>query len=107
MIGSLSAASPDAIFNIGEAIFWMVIAVVVAWQARTAAPAVRLIGYVLAVAFVAFAGTDIVESRTGAWYRPWWLLVYNAACLAVIAGCFLRYRAVKAAQKVASDDAPA
>jgi len=37
-----------------------------------------------AVAFLAFAGTDLVEMQTGAWWRPWWLLVWKAACVGVL-----------------------
>jgi hypothetical protein len=31
--------------------------------------------------FLAFAGSDAVELTTGAWWRPWWLLVWKAACI--------------------------
>lgn len=31
--------------------------------------------------FLAFAGSDAVELTTGAWWRPWWLLVWKAACV--------------------------
>jgi len=34
-----------------------------------------------AILFVAFAGSDIVELHTGAWWRPWWLLCWKGACL--------------------------
>jgi len=34
-----------------------------------------------AVAFVAFGGSDVVESFTGAWWRPWWLFAWKAACV--------------------------
>ena len=86
---------PHAVFNIAEAIFWVVLAVIVALRARAAHPALRRLAWFVAAAFFAFAGTDLVESRTGAWYRPWWLLAYNAACLAVIVGCYARYLVVK------------
>lgn len=78
--------------NIAEAIFWVVLALVIAVRSRGAPPALRPIGYVAAVAFFAFAGTDLVEAQSGAWYRPWWLLVYNAVCVTVIAGCLWQYR---------------
>ena len=32
--------------------------------------------------FLAFAGSDAVELTTGAWWRPWWLLAWKAACMA-------------------------
>ncbi len=30
--------------------------------------------------FFIFAATDWVELQTGAWWRPWWLLVWKASC---------------------------
>ena len=32
--------------------------------------------------FLAFAGSDAMELTTGAWWRPWRLLVWKAACIA-------------------------
>lgn len=34
--------------------------------------------------FLIFGASDWVESHTGAWYRPWWLLVWKGLCLAVL-----------------------
>ncbi len=31
--------------------------------------------------FIAFGISDFVEIHTGAWWRPWWLLGWKAACL--------------------------
>lgn len=86
-----------ATFNVAEAVFWVVLAVVIAVRARFSHPALRRLGFLVAFAFFAFAGTDLIEAKTGAWYRPLWLLGYNAACLAVIAGCFVRYLFVRRA----------
>lgn len=36
-----------------------------------------------AITFIAFGFSDIVEARTGAWWRPWWLLVWKGACVLV------------------------
>jgi len=38
----------------------------------------------LAVVFIAFGVSDVVEARTGAWWRPWWLLAWKAACVGVL-----------------------
>ena len=50
---------------------------------------------VLTIALVAFGLSDLVEATTGAWWWPWWLLVWKAACvLAIIhAIASARYRA--------------
>ena len=34
-----------------------------------------------AVTFVAFGWSDVVEAHTGAWWRPWWLLVWKGLCV--------------------------
>ena len=39
---------------------------------------------VLAAALVIFGLSDVVEVRTGAWSRPWWLLVWTGVCLVTI-----------------------
>ena len=85
---------PHAIFNVAEAVFWLVLAVIVAMRVRLAHPSSRRLGYLSAAAFLAFAGTDLVEAKTGEWYRPLWLLGYNAACVALLLGCYLQYLAV-------------
>ena len=38
-----------------------------------------------------FGGSDLVEARTGAWWKPWWLFVWKAACVALLFFGFLRY----------------
>ena len=38
---------------------------------------------VVAITFLAFGGSDVVEAHTGAWWRPWWLLVWKGICLVV------------------------
>ncbi len=38
----------------------------------------------LTIALLGFGVSDIVEVRTGAWYRPWWLLAWKATCVLLI-----------------------
>ncbi|MFO0838632.1 MAG: hypothetical protein U1D55_08875 [Phycisphaerae bacterium] len=40
---------------------------------------------IVASTLVVFGVSDLVEAHTGAWWRPWWLLTWKAACLAVLA----------------------
>ena len=58
--------------NVVEAALWVVVAgiVLVKWRHKTAA-------FVL----VAFGISDLVETQTGAWYEPPWLLAWKAACV--------------------------
>jgi len=41
-------------------------------------------GVILGVTLVVFGVSDWVEAHTGAWYRPWWLLAWKAACVLVL-----------------------
>jgi hypothetical protein len=40
----------------------------------------------VACVLVAFGFSDVVEIQTGAWWRPWWLLVWKGACLLAMLG---------------------
>lgn len=82
------------IFNLCEAVVWVTIAFTLAWRSSSAHPSLQRVGYVAAAAFFVFAGTDLIEAKTGAWYRPLGLLLYNAVCLTVIVYCYWQYRAI-------------
>ena len=73
-----------AAFNGGEAALWFVMA------AAAAVPGGRLPlttrwQRVLVVALAAFGVSDLIEMRTGAWWRPPGLLVLKGSCLAAFA----------------------
>ncbi len=67
--------------NYIEAGFWSsfgVVATLGLWrQARRLTPFSLIAGSVL----ILFGLSDLVEARTGAWWRPWWLLLWKAVCL--------------------------
>lgn len=70
--------------NYAEAALWVIVAPLAfkaAWDRRH-----RLAAVVLAVTLVAFGVSDIVESTTGAWWRPWWLLAWKTLCVIVLVG---------------------
>jgi hypothetical protein len=79
-------------FDAIEAVLWVIIGIAVLVRSRNASGRLRHVGLVAGLAFFAFAGTDLVELRTGAWYRPWWLLVYNVLCVTTLAVCYGVYR---------------
>jgi catechol 2,3-dioxygenase-like lactoylglutathione lyase family enzyme len=68
--------------NLLEAALWAVLAsTLVVWAVRESGRR-RLWGG-LASALLMFSVSDIIESQTGAWWRPLWLLTMKAGCLAV------------------------
>ena len=73
-----------------EAVLWIAIAVAVLFVAMRR-PHIGLDCVVAAVAFALFGVSDIVETTTGAWWRPWWLLVWKSACLATFLWLLKRY----------------
>lgn len=75
--------------NYAEAGLWIAIAGVVLLRNRSPA------ALVLSGALAAFGVSDIVETHTGAWYRPWWLLVWKALCVVVIVSSAIALRRPK------------
>jgi ABC-type iron transport system FetAB permease component len=76
--------------NLIEAVVWAVLAVVVVGYTTRAARAWRPTLVVLALTMLVFGASDVVESRTGAWWRPWWLFVWKALCVVALLVGFLR-----------------
>lgn len=84
MIASLHSTG-----NYWEAGFWGVTALGFAIASvRRSARARRLL-VIAALTLAVFGGSDLVEVHTGAWWRPWWLLVWKALC---VGGLVLLYR---------------
>ena len=49
----------------------------------------------MAIAFFFFGISDVIEARTGAWWRPLWLLVLKGACVIVLLVGFRNYYRIK------------
>jgi len=88
------AGKAVATFNFVEALFWL------AMSAGFLRRAVLRKGdgggtfCVAAVLFFFFGLSDFVEVGTGAWWRPWWLFAWKAACLVGLVSIYVRYRLV-------------
>jgi hypothetical protein len=80
-------------FNALEAGLWMTFALITALlggRVRGMTPRLRIL---LAVSFLAFGISDLIEISTGAWWRPPGLLAYKGVCLLGIGGgCLLLWR---------------
>ena len=77
--------------NLIEAGVWFLCGAALLWKTFTTERCLRSTLLMLVVALFVFGGSDIVESRTGAWWRPWWLFVWKAACVVVLLVGFWRY----------------
>jgi hypothetical protein len=62
--------------NLFEAGLWFVVALLMVFRFKHIP---------LAVMFAMFGISDIIETQTGAWYRPWWLLLLKTFCVLGIA----------------------
>ena len=93
--------------NLLEAVLWVGIALtLLAWAIRESGRRRRL-WRILAAAFLVFAVSDVIESQTGAWWRPLWLLALKAACIAVFLYGAREYRNIcRAADSPPPDAAP-
>ncbi len=71
------------LLNVIEAGVWILIGIVcllsalrIGWSRRQR--------WIAAGVFVLFGISDLVETLTGTWWRPWWLLVWKIGCIALI-----------------------
>jgi hypothetical protein len=74
-----------------EAIVWLVLALALGVHAFFREKRLRPTLLFLAAMIVVFGVSDLVEAETGAWWRPWWLLVWKGSCLLLMLAAFLRY----------------
>ena len=74
-----------------EAGLWLVIAVGMAIAAVYQRGVVRRDCLIAGITFAIFGGSDVVEATTGAWWRPWWLFAWKAACVLGLLVLLVRY----------------
>lgn len=64
--------------NYVEAAIWIVIGFFLYWGSKkTAVRYPRTDVVALSILFVAFGVSDVFEVHSGAWWRPWWLLLWK------------------------------
>ena len=82
---SITLSAADSFFQTGnyaEAVLWMIVAAVFAVYAIRTRGAARRRCLIAILLFLFFGLSDVVEVQTGAWWRPWWLFAWKAACVA-------------------------
>ncbi len=88
-------------FNYIESVLWFIIAMglLVHSFKLGKSDAYFKICLIASVAFVAFGVSDIIEAQTGAWWRPFSLLVLKASCVVTFVLCFFKYKKLQGAKK--------
>ncbi len=75
--------------NFFEGFFWIAIGLCFAESLRR--PGLRKAKLIATLNFIAFGLSDFVEYHTGAWWRPWWLLLWKAVCVCILMVQFIGY----------------
>jgi len=81
--------------NLLEAVLWLLFAGVFSVLGWRACGRKRRLFTVLAAAFVLFGCSDLIEARTGAWWRPLWLLLLKAGCIGAFGYALWEYRRIQ------------
>jgi len=79
------------VFNAIEGVFWMTIGVGF-FLALLRTYRHRVLLLATGILFLTFGASDFVEIRTGAWYRPWWLLTWKASTVLALALMYSLHR---------------
>ena len=77
--------------NLIEAGVWFLLSVALLAHALHSEKRLRPTFFILVLTLAIFGSSDLVEARTGAWWKPWWLFVWKAACVITLLLGFLRY----------------
>ena len=92
--------------NLIEAALWFTISIVLLAKALRAEVDLRGTFFILSAAFFAFSLSDLIESQTGAWWRPVWLLILKATCLGIFFYGFRNYYRVAKTKNSAAQPKP-
>lgn len=69
-----------AAFNGVEVVWWTGLAVFLWAQRRRTPRALRSLSAWAILLLLLMAISEVIELRTGAWWRPWWLAVWKFTC---------------------------
>ena len=94
------------LFNGCEAVLWIILAAAVLFGFRTAPQDLRRVSRVMAALLVAFALSDVIEMRTGAWWRPPALLVFKGVCLVGLIASTVRIITLQRGAPSAPNESP-
>ena len=92
--------------NLIEAGVWFILALGLFIDAFRRERSLRPTLWMLAITLAIFGVSDLVEARTGAWWKPWWLFFWKGACVAGLFFGFRRYYRMTKPPKAAAIDSP-
>lgn len=84
------------LFNFFESIFWIILSLLCGFNSLNSTNAFKKLYFTAYLLLLLFGCSDIIEMKTGAWWQPWWLLVWKAICIVGLIRTFLWYLKVKA-----------
>jgi len=74
-------------FNVFEAAIWFTMATWFLYLALRRRSTLKKAFLVFSVTLYFFGVSDIIETQTGAWYKPFGLFMLKAVCVLCISGC--------------------
>ena len=89
MPAALSELDAATFFNSVEAAWWFLMAGAVMLSGQRFRGTTPSLRFTLACLLAAFGVSDMIEIRTGAWWRPTGLLLLKATCLTGLLVCAL------------------
>ena len=84
-----------SIFNFIEALFWLFVAALCLRAAFTHDPKFKTVFLTATIGFALFGCSDFVEVATECWWKPYWLIIWKALCIALLIYTFFWHRALK------------
>jgi hypothetical protein len=97
-------ADPEVTFNYIEAVFWIITGIVIFVFGRQAREPLSRLRLPASVLLLLFGVSDVIEAQTGAWWRPFWLLVWKGLCVIGLAWCLWKYRQIRQRLSAAGKD---
>ena len=87
----LSMTAVD-VFNAVEVVIWCGIGLEFLRRGFVTGVISRRLASIAGVTFLLFGLSDVVELQTGAFWRPWWLLVWKGICIALFVWLWISRR---------------
>lgn len=68
-------------FNFIEGIYWVALGIFVLTLSKIIFQKYKKLALFTSLILILFSITDFIEIETGAYWTPWWLLVWNIICI--------------------------